>query len=103
MTDSVALLKRKNMIVKFLIDREFIIFFIQNEAQTHVAQEVPVDDFISGSLVSALIFPGREESRRVSPRPTSAMAQSRLARVRCGAELAGRVKCGPEQARASRA
>ena len=59
MTYSVALLKRKNMNVKFLIDREFIISFIQNEAQTHVAQEVPVDDFISGRLVSALTFPGR--------------------------------------------
>ena len=73
MTDSVALLKRKNMIVKFLIDREFIIFFIQNKAQTHVAQEVLVDGFISGRLVSALTFPGSEESRlprRVSPRPS---------------------------------
>jgi len=48
MTDSAALLKRKYMIVKFLIDREFITFFIQTEAQTHVAQEVPIDGFISG-------------------------------------------------------
>ena len=84
MTDSVALLKRKNMIVKFLIDREFLIFLIQNEAQTHVAPEVPVDDFISGRVVSALKFPGREESRlqqRVSLRPS--------------------VSYGPEPARAS--
>ena len=51
MTDSAALLKRKYMIVKFSIDREFIAFFIQTEAQTHVAQEVPVDGFISGRLV----------------------------------------------------
>ena len=51
MTDSAALLKRKYMIVKFLIDREFITFFIQTEAQTHVAQEVPIDGFISGRLV----------------------------------------------------
>ena len=97
MTDSVALLKRKNVIVKFLIDREFIISFIQNEAQTHVAQEVPVDDFVSGRLVSVMTFKSQD------CREESAMAQSRLARVRCGAELAGRVKCGPEQARASRA
>jgi len=48
MTDSDALLKRKYMIVKFLIDREFITFFIQTKAQTHVAQEVPIDGFISG-------------------------------------------------------
>ena len=57
MTDLFALLsllKRKNMIVKFLIDIEFIIFFIQNKAQTHIAQKVPVDDFISGRLVSAV-------------------------------------------------
>ena len=58
MTDSAALLKRKYMIVKFLIDREFITFFIQTEAQTHVAQEVPIDGFISGRLD----IPGREES-----------------------------------------
>ena len=51
MTDSAALLKRKYMIVKFLIDREFITFFIQIEAQNYVAQEVPVDGFISGRLV----------------------------------------------------
>ena len=58
MTDSAALLKRKYMIVKFLIDREFITFFIQTEAQTHVAQEVSIDGFISGRLD----IPGREES-----------------------------------------
>ena len=39
MTDSAALLKRKYMIVKFSIDREFIAFFKQTEAQTHVAQD----------------------------------------------------------------
>ena len=61
-------------------DRKFIICLIQNEAQTHVAQEVSFDDFISGRVVSA----GCEESRlqqRVSPRPS--------------------VRYGPEPARAS--
>ena len=33
--------------------------------------------------------------------PASAMARSLLARVLCGADLAGRVKCCPEQARAT--
>ena len=34
------------------------IFFVQNEAQTHVAQKVPVDYYISssGRLVSALLL-----------------------------------------------
>ena len=41
---SVVLLKRKNMILKFFIDREFIIFFMHNEARTHVAQKVQVND-----------------------------------------------------------
>ena len=102
--------------------------------QTCVAQKVPVDDFISERLVSAL---GRRFAAALLPRlfgtnprshhkgatvrdisrprrvrtaaksqsdskcgPASAMAQSRLARVRCGTEPAGRVKRCPEQARA---
>ena len=89
-------------------------FLIPNEAQTHVSQKVPVDDFISGSLVSALLFVrcsdiSRQQRVKTASKsqsdskcdPASATAQSRLARVRCGAELAGRVKCGLEQARAS--
>jgi len=92
MTDSDALLKRKYMIVKFLIDREFITFFIQTKAQTHVAQEVPIDGFISGRQAAkshdSSLFAACEESVRG---PASAMAQNRLAQVRCGAELAGRV------------
>ena len=76
MTDSAALLKRKYMIVKFLIDREFITFFIQTEAQTHVAQEVPVS-----SRLMALSQEDSRLPRRVSPRPS--------------------VRYGPEPARAS--
>ena len=71
-------------------------------------------DFISRRLVSALLFVRCSDISR--PRgtaaksqsdskcgPASATAQSRLVLVRCGAELAGRVKCGPEQARAGQA
>ena len=89
--------QKKNIIVKFLIDIEFIIFFIQNEAQTHLAQKVLVDDFISGRLISAvrcsdICRPRTGLQQRVSLR-MSATAQSRLARVRCGASKSQQKKC----------
>ena len=66
--------QNKNMIVKFLIDREFIVFFIQNEAESHVAQKVLVDDFIRTAAKSQ-----SEDQRPLLPRagsPESAAAQS---------------------------
>ena len=64
------------MIVKVFIDREFIVFFIQNEAQTHVAQKVLVDDFISGRLVSALQFVQCSDISRPRRVRTAAKSQS---------------------------
>ena len=82
MTDSVALLKRKNMI------QDCEIFFIQDEAQTHVAQKVPVvtsfqeDSFLHYCSCDVLTSPGREGlPRRVSP--TRSVAQRPL-RPRAG-------------------
>ena len=57
--------QQKKYDCEILIDRESIIFFIQNKAKTHVAQKVPVDDFISGRLVSAL---GRRFAAALLPR-----------------------------------
>ena len=98
MTDSVALLKRKNMTVKyFAYKTKLKLTLLRNCRSTTSFQR---DSFLHYYV---LTFPGREKSglplrvsqtRSVAQRPQSATAQSRLARVRCGAELARQVKCG---------
>ena len=55
MTDSAALLKRKYMIVKFSIDREFIAFFIQKLKLTLLRKCLLMASFQEDSFESFLL------------------------------------------------